>query len=251
MTMLYFSATGNSRYIAELFCQKMGAACHSIEEKADFDRMLATEDAVGFCYPIFGSRVPRLLREFIAAHLEALKGKKLVIFCTQMGGSGDGARALTDVFPRGHAEVIYAEHFLMPNNVCNLFFLPLAGEKLTRWYLANAEKKMETVCGDIKNGRIRRRGFNPVSRALGLIQGVFMPGIERRAKGKVWIGEGCDQCGLCVSICPMGNLEFDDGKIGTKGNCMICYRCINKCPRKALSVFLRGEVKRQYAGIDG
>ena len=221
MVMFYFSATGNSKYIAELFCRNMNAECHSIEEETDFSRLMAAAETICFCYPIFGSRVPRLMREFAAKHMESLESKKLVIFCTQMGGSGDGARAFTDVFPRGFAEVVYAEHFLMPNNVCNLFFLPLAGDKMTKWYLAKAQTKMERVCEDIKNGYIKKRGFNPFSRALGLIQGSFMPGIEKRAKGKVWIDGNCNQCGFCVTICPMNNFKCENNRILTKTNCMI------------------------------
>ena len=110
MIMLYFSATGNSKYIAELFCQNMNAACHSIEDKIDFTQLIASEDVIGFCYPIFGSRVPRLMRDFIVTHMQSLKNKKFVILCTQMGWSGDGTRALTDIFPRGFMEVIYTEH---------------------------------------------------------------------------------------------------------------------------------------------
>jgi len=189
------------------------------------------------------------MREFVLAHIGALEDKKLIIFCTQMGGSGDGARALTYLFPRGSAKVIYAEHFLMPNNVSNLFFLPLAGDKTTLWYLDKSRKKMHTVCENIKAGKVKKRGFNPVSRALGLIQGSFMPGIERRARRKVWIRKECDQCCLCVSICPMKNFAFENGKITTKDNCMICYRCINQCPQMAISVFLKAKPQKQFTGV--
>ena len=142
MIVFYFSATGNSKYIAELFCEEMVAKSCSIEAEADFDKLMDTEEVIGFCYPIYGSRVPRLMREFVSAHISLLGNKKLIIFCSQMGFSGDGARVLTDLFPCRHANVVYAEHFLMPNNVCNLFILPLAGEKTTQRYLSKSQKKM-------------------------------------------------------------------------------------------------------------
>jgi len=249
MIMFYFSATGNSKYIAELFCEKMCAVCCSIEAEADFNKLISAEEVVGFCYPIYGSRVPRLMREFVNTHMHLLKNKKLIIFCTQMGFSGDGARALTDLFPRRQANVIYAEHFLMPNNVCTLSIMPLAGEKTTQWYLSKSQKKMQKVCGNIRNGKMKKRGFNPGSRALGLIQGVFLPGLERRAATKVWIDDDCTKCCLCVSICPMNNFLCEGGEIKAKGNCMMCYRCINKCPQKAMIVYIRKKTKKQYAGI--
>jgi ferredoxin len=180
--------------------------------------------------------------------MEALKDKELIIFCTQMIFSGDGARAFTDIFSRGYAKVIYAEHFFMPNNVCNLFLTPLAGEKRIQKYLAVARRKMESVCRDITNGKIKKRGFNIFSRVLGLFQGVFFPMIEKKASDRVWIDKDCNKCLLCVSVCPMNNFEHKDGEITTKNNCTLCYRCINKCPQKAISVFLRGKVKKQYSG---
>ena len=250
MIMLYFSATGNSQYIAELFCEKMNAGRYSIEADTDFNKMIAAEEVVGFCYPIYGSRAPRLMREFVSKHMHLLKNKKLIIFCTQMGFSGDGARALTDLFPRRQANVIYAEHFLMPNNVCNLSIMPLASKKTTNWYLSNSQKKMQRTCENIRNGKTKRRGFNPGSRALGMIQGVFMPVIEKRAVKKVWIDGDCVKCRTCAAICPMGNFSYENGEIKAKDNCMMCYRCINMCPHRAITVFLHKKVKTQYAGVN-
>jgi len=249
MIVFYFSATGNSKYVAELFCENMNAGCHSIEEDTDFSQLIIQNDIVGFCYPIYGSRVPRLMRDFVEKNIKLLENKKLIIFCTQMGFSGDGARVLTDLFPRDYVNVVQAEHFLMPTNVCNLSVLPLAGKKLTQWYLVITQKRTRKVCDNIRSGIIKKRGFNPISRALGLIQGTFLPGIERRALSKVWIKKDCNQCGLCVSLCPMNNLMLTNGTIVPQNNCMMCYRCINKCPQKAISVFLRGKVKTQYTGV--
>ena len=117
MLVLYFSGTGNTKYIAELFSEKMGAQCLSIEGGTDFDMAVAGHDIIAFCYPIYGSRVPLIMRGFVARHMAALKGKNLIIFATQLMFSGDGARVLCDLFPKGHIKVTYAEHFLMPNNV--------------------------------------------------------------------------------------------------------------------------------------
>jgi len=251
MIMFYFSATGNSKYIAELFSKKMNAKCHSIEEDIDFEGLIDSNDIIGFCYPIYASRVPRLMREFVVNHRELLKNKKLIIFCTQMIFSGDGARALTDILMPNHNEVIYAEHFLMPNNVCNVFIVPLPSDKKIQKHLLRTGRKMNVVCGNITNGIIEKRGFNRVSRALGLMQAVFFPMLEKWAKGRVWVNNDCNRCLLCVSVCPAQNFESKGDRIETHSNCMMCYRCINKCPQKAIAVSLRKKVKKQYTGVTG
>jgi ferredoxin len=249
--MLYFSGTGNSKYIAELFCQYKNIKCYSIEEKVNFSELITSEEAIGFCYPIYGSRAPRIIREFALKYMENLRNKKIIIFCTQWLFSGDGARAFTDIFPKKYFEIVYAEHFLMPNNVCNLFLLPLENENKIKKYIKKAEQKMQSVCNNIAKGIIKKRGFNIISRILGLFQGLYMPIIEKKSLDTVKITDACNQCCLCVSICPMNNLEYEYGKIFQKSNCTICYRCINQCPEKAIIIFFNTKVKKQYKGIWG
>ena len=246
MIMLYFSGTGNSKHIAELFCAKMNAECRSIEEPIDFTKLIDAEETIAFCYPVYMSRVPRIMREFAARHMASLKGKKLIVFCTQMILSGDGARAFAALFPRGHAEVIYAEHFFMPNNVSNILIVPMAGDRLIKKYLLCSGRKMRSACRDIKAGRVKRRGFNFFSRALGLLQSPLMPPFEKRANNSIKVSVGCTNCGLCVSACPMNNLVLENGGITHRHNCTMCYRCINKCPERAITVALHGKVKAQY-----
>jgi flavodoxin len=64
---IYFSGTGNTKYIAGLFSRKMDAACFSIESDVDFSTEIKQHDTIAVCYPIYGSRVPLIMREFVAS----------------------------------------------------------------------------------------------------------------------------------------------------------------------------------------
>ena len=261
MIMLYFSGTGNSKYIAELFCRYAGAECYSIEDGVDFDEIIRAHDTVAFCYPIYGSRVPLIMREFVANYIPCFKGKKLIIFATQLTFSGDGARVLCDLFPENYIDVIYAEHFFMPNNVCNFALLRKTSDKNVQNRLKMADKKMERVCLNIKNGIIKKRGFSSAARLLGKIQGKPWQGdsknafaaertMEYKAKHSVKIDGDCNVCGVCVKRCPMRNLENRQGKIEHNNNCTVCYRCINLCPNKAITVFFDKKPQWQYKGLE-
>jgi len=248
MVMFYFSGTGNSRYIAELFSQNMSATCHSIEDSVDFEKLMHAEDVVGFCYPVYMSSVPRIMREFVARYMQALKGKKIVIFCTQLMLSGDGARKFAMLFPKDHIEVIYAEHFFMPNNMNDIPLFPISGEAGIERAMAREKRRVESVCRDIKGGKVKKRGFSIIGRVLGFPQAVFMQTTEKRANRAVSIDKDCTKCGLCVKICPMNNFSMEDGKIQHKHNCTMCYRCMNVCPERAITVLLPMKVKKQYKG---
>lgn len=251
MLMLYFSGTGNSKYIAETFCTGMNALCHSIEDKTEFNLLIEENEVIGFCFPTYGSRVPRIMREFVLSHINILKGKKLIIFCTQLMFSGDGARVLTDLLPKGHTEVIYAEHFNMPNNICNFPLFKVTNGEENRKYLSVADRKLKKVCYNIKKGIVRKRGFNFFSRCLGLIQGASFPSIEAKSKSSARTDGDCNGCGICVKICPMNNLELVNKEVKQKDNCTLCYRCVNACPQKAITAFIHKKPVKQYKGIKG
>ena len=249
MVMFYFSGTGNSKCVAELFAEEMTAACHSIEEDINFETLIEANETIGFCYPVYMSRVPRIMREFVKNHMDKLKDKKVVIFCTQWLFSGDGARSFFTLFPKNHVEVIYAEHFLMPNNVNNVFILPIPDEKTIEKSVTRAKRKMQNVCNNIKNGKVKKRGFNIFSQILGLFQGLLLYSVENKANNSLKISDNCTNCHICVNVCPMSNLVSENQHITHKHNCTMCYRCINKCPKHAINVVYHGKVKGLYKGM--
>lgn len=248
MVVFYFSGTGNSKFIAEQFAEKMGAECHSIEEKIDFKKLFDTVDTVAVVYPIYGSCVPRIMREFAERYLDELKEKKLIIFCTQMLFSGDGARAFARLIPNCEKQILYAEHFKMPNNICNYPLFPMTKKELET-KPERAVKRLDEICNDIKNGVIKKRGWNLFSALLGKTQNVAYPKIEENARHSFHADDTCIKCGLCVKICPMNNLEIVNGQVIQKDNCTVCYRCVNACPKQAATVYIKTKPKRQYKGF--
>ncbi len=254
MLTLYFSGTGNSRYVAERFSSLMQADCHSIEGDLDFDKLLEGNDTLCFCYPIYGSCVPRILREFVSAHQSSLQDKKLVLFCTQLLFSGDGARVFTDLLVGIRYQVIQAEHIRMPNNLCNAFPFPVKDADQCKKVFDAADRMLLSAAARIRAGTIRKRGFNPFSKVLGfLTQRFFFQKIETIAKSTVRVSANCNACGACVRRCPMGNLRLATDQHGQRhvvqnGNCTICYRCVNICPSQAITVMLHKKVTHQYHG---
>ena len=260
MVIFYFSATGNTKYIAKLLGEKMDANHLSIESEIDFTSEIKSHDTLVFCYPIYGSRIPRIMREFVAKHMSDINGKKIVILVTQMLFSGDGARVFMDMFWDDTIDVIYAEHIRMPNNICNTPFLRAPSRRKIEKYKRRTNKKLNRISRDIENGITRKRGFSKFSQWLGNIQGKVWQGeskdtvsqqtFELRAKNGVKIHRHCIACGLCVKICPMRNLSTTDDGVCKHDNCTACYRCVNRCPKKAITVLFHKIPKWQYKGLN-
>ncbi len=248
MVMIYFSGTGNSEYIACRFSERMGINCHSIEENVDFEKLISQTDTLAVCYPVYGSTVPRIMREFAEKYGSVISEKKLIIFCTQMCFSGDGARAFARLIPGCEKNVVYAEHFNMPNNICNLPFLPIREAERIRKKKA-ADRKVEHVCRNLQKGISKKRGWTAGAAVLGKIQNRGFPKMEEKGRSSFQADLDCTQCGLCVKKCPVHNLELAEGNVVQKNRCNLCYRCVNSCPQKAATVLIARKPKRQYKGI--
>ena len=44
------------------------------------------------------------------------------------------------------------------------------------------------------------------------------------------IGEGCTSCGTCARVCPVGNIEMEDGRPQWLHRCEQCFACLHWCP---------------------
>lgn len=179
-----------------------------------------------------------------------MRKKKLIIFCTQLIFSGDGARAMTDLLEDIPFEVILAEHFRMPNCISNLPFLRVKNGDELKKILKKAEKRLGRACKALNENKRLLRGFHPVSRLLGLTQRPAFLKMEAKGMDQVSIDENlCSVCGRCVKECPAGNLYLENHQIRSKGICTLCYRCVNHCPRKAITVWINRRVTEQYHGV--
>lgn len=97
--IFYFSGTGNTWWVsnqlaAQLREQGIETSVFSIEKVPydQADRLIDSRDIVGFGYPVYGSDVPYIMRQYLL-QLSPGDNKLAFVFCTQWMFSGDGARA--------------------------------------------------------------------------------------------------------------------------------------------------------------
>jgi len=95
MIGVYFSGTGNSKYVLEKFLKEYGnhVILFSIEDEKLVES-INTHDEIIFSYPVQYSAVPKYLSDFIHNNPEIWKGKKIFIIATMALFSGDGAGVL-------------------------------------------------------------------------------------------------------------------------------------------------------------
>ena len=56
--------------------------------------------------------------------------------------------------------------------------------------------------------------------------------------------ESFEVCGKCEKLCPMNNIKIVDNKVVQNNQCTMCYRCINNCPKQAMTLLGKNVVEQ-------
>lgn len=243
--IFYFSGTGNTWWAAQTLAAELQAkgietSSRSIEQLArgEAGRLIAENDAAGIAYPIYGSDLPELMKDFIGS-LPPERGKKAFVFCTQWMWSGDGARVGAQLLQDKGFQVNWAEHFSMPNNISVTVtsFLPYTNDpaKLAR-KLAKTAVGIRRFAGQVAGGRPFLRGFNLAARLAGDLQRIPFRRVFPRLRDDIGTDlSRCNGCGICAHLCPADNLILEASGIKPLGGCILCMRCYSFCPQMAIT----------------
>jgi ferredoxin len=250
-TIFYFSGTGNTWWIADLIKKEFDAnniptMAFSIEsptlQNRDYlEKIILDSELLILGYPIHGSDMPCLMKEFINV-LPNLTDYKTVphymlIYCTQYMCSGDGAYFYRKKIENKGYCVPWTLHFRMPNNISvpkSPFQYTNDPEKIEK-YLKRAQIKIKKALNLIQEGITIQNGKTILGKLIGGLQRHFYQR-ELHHYNQKWsiIPTRCTLCQRCVKICATKNISFDQGKIAFADQCILCLRCYNYCPTAAI-----------------
>lgn len=256
---LYFSGTGNTKYAVEKFSNHMNSGgidcqCLSIETGQDIKEEIMSADTVLIGYPIYGSDMPNIMKDFLSKNAMLFSGKQIITLITQFLGSGDGA-AQAVKFLRKHGcktKCISTIHINMPSNISDVSIPKIKNGIQNTKKIRKADKKIEQCAERILKDKAIKNGRQFYSWFIGFFcqRMWYRIFLERKLKSSLKITNSlCINCGKCIECCPAKNLELIDGTVTPKGKCTTCYRCINLCPKKAICLFSRKTPKEQYKNI--
>lgn len=60
------------------------------------------------------------------------------------------------------------------------------------------------------------------------------------------ISDKCNKCGVCVKVCPVGNIQIKNEQHSFNHNCQRCMACIQYCPMQAFQVKGKAMTKERY-----
>ena len=238
MMGLYFSGTGNTKYVLELFLEKLYKSIYttcSIEENHVVECIRESKEIV-IAYPIYYSSLPKIVNDFLDTNIELFRDKKIFIITTMGLFSGDGSGLSQRKLKKVNANIIGGLHIKMPDNICDVSLLKKSKIENTN-IINEAHISIDNAISRIKKGLEVRQGLSFTSQIAGLLgQRLYFGHHVKQYSDKIKIDDGkCTRCNKCVGVCPMGNLVLKD-RIYTLNKCTMCYRCLNLCPTQAITL---------------
>lgn len=234
MTVIYFSATGNSLAVAKRISGKCVSAVSLLRENGPIE--LSDPEGIGIVAPVYFGQLPAPVSELLGrARLDA---PYLFAVLTYGELAGRAARHIRREGERNSIRFDYIRTIKMVDNN----FTIVNVEKQVR----NAGRKkipahMEAIAGDVKlrKNSIERPGL--ADRIVGIVE-ELLPQKRNFDSGFSVEADRCNGCGTCAKVCPNDNIRLVGGRPQWQGDCLKCTACYHNCPQEAIRY--RGERSR-------
>ncbi|MDR0334448.1 MAG: EFR1 family ferrodoxin [Methanomassiliicoccaceae archaeon] len=228
--ILYFSGTGNSRYVAERLGVMLDLPVVPVTDYKD-SKIDASGRPVGIVCPVYFWGIPTLISEFIKK-TEFQNFEKIFSVCTYGEGAGNASRMLEKEFLRKGITVTHQLEIRMPDNYVLFYKVPPKDEQMRM--LNEADNYIERIPGLLaENAHKEKRSLiAPAVSAIGYPWYKY----GRRTK-RFRVTDECTGCSVCEAACQMNIIKMKDGRPHwTENRCERCLACVHRCPGAAIQI---------------
>lgn len=228
--ILYFSGTGNSRFVAEKLAALLSEKLLNLEEVDGELPALAANEPLGMIFPVYAWGVPGIVEDFLRHKVIGSRYLWAVMTCGDDMGYAD--RVLEKLLQR---RLDAAFSLQMPNTYVCLPGFDVDSPALAEKKVRESTERLPHIAQCIKarkNARALTRGG-----AAWLKTYVLRPAFNAWLVTDKYFhhSDACTSCGLCANKCPKHDIVMvDDHPQWQHKGCTGCLRCYHHCPKRAI-----------------
>lgn len=230
--------------MARALARKLNQPLSNLVDHWDDDFWRCDDSFVGFVLPTYMEDAPWLVKR-VLENLELTNARYcFVVMTSSTGKSGKAFSSIDAVLQMAGSHLYAAFDLQMPGNCL------VSSEEENKRRLAAAPMKVANIADVVDRETCTYR-----SKAMILpddfVETSFLYGVnsrKRRTKMKEFVvTEDCNQCGICVRLCPTCNIEIIDGQVVIHGEaCAACYACLHWCPKAAVKLDVASLKKKRF-----
>ena len=227
MTTCFFTASGNSLYVA----QRIGGKLLSIPQLMREEKIEIEDDAVGIVCPVYVAELPMMVFEFLkTAEIKT----DYLFFVLTCGESYDTALGHAELAAKTRGWYIkYGNGVKMVYNYLPMFDMQ---EEVAKLPEKNVEGQIAQVCADINDRKVQKVVITPeLKTQMDMYHNEYATKILKKDTAlSYYVTDYCVRCAFCSKVCPSNNIKVTGMGVKFFDHCEVCMACIQNCPMKAI-----------------
>lgn len=245
--IIYFSATGNSEYVARKLAEN-GERMILIPQAVDsgtYEFAIGPDEKVGIISPTYFWTLPSIVTEFIE-NLELHYTVKPYLYYVGTFGTTTGAAAamanrMMKVKGYGFDAMFDVR---MPDTWTPIF--DLSDKEKVREINRKADIQIQALKEQIEN-RASGKQMHPTIPYFAGVIGKAIYDNKARCTRNLSVENTCIGCGLCAKQCPVHAIEIQDKRpVWRMDKCTMCLGCLHHCPKFAIQYGKNTRQNGQY-----
>ncbi len=241
--ILYFSATGNSRYVAE----RIAAATGDTSVSMIGQEPSCTEDVLGIVSPTYAWGLPAVVTQFLQNFTMSQQPQYLFFIATYGTTPGQTGRFVSELLAPKGVTVSATFSVKMPDTWTPIF--DLSDEEKVHRINTRAELAIDAIIRQIKS----RATGNFMKNRMPYLMAKWMQALAYDAMRKTKhfsVESTCIGCGLCARNCPVSAIELHHRRPAwVKEQCVMCLSCLHHCPKFAIQYGSHTKRHGQYTHL--